>query len=46
MDTLRFMLSSLWKFAVGIAIGMMLCAAVVGFGRLVYWLAYALWGPG
>lgn len=42
----RLVLYRLWRFVVTLAIGMMLCAALMGYGRLIYWAIFKLWGPG
>lgn len=43
---IRLLLYRAWYGLMVLSIGMMLFLGVLGAFWLVYWLAFALWGPG
>ena len=43
---IRSLLARLYYRVVVLSIGMMACLGLMGAGWLIYWLIYALWGPG
>jgi len=41
----RHLLARLWYWLALLAFGMLACFVLMEFGYVVYWLAFALWGP-